>query len=343
MPLWAHDSAREREPLFRMTADVNRGQALLSSPENRDDRLLTLSRLMMVLVALLLGWYVFSWSYALYGSTGGVAAIVLYTFCPNILAHARLITPDIVVTAFSFIALYYFWKMLKESTWSAAVTAGVAFGLALLSKFTAALLLPVCIALALLWLVHFKSLPWSKCLFFGAAGFAVLLFGYRGNLEPYFSGIRFQQEHASQGQWGFLCGDYSRSGWWYYYAVAFFLKTPIAALLSLAATLVFYFRRVFKGVGITELFLLLPALAIFVFFSANSQAIGLRYLLPVYPFLFVFAAGGISLLLSKKITAILCGVAGGMVYRRLALHSASLSRLFQRTRGRARQRLQFSR
>jgi 4-amino-4-deoxy-L-arabinose transferase-like glycosyltransferase len=306
--VWKNDPSIRENQLYRAEANILRGQALLSSPENRGDRLLTLSRLMMVLVALLLGWYVFSWSYALYGSTGAIVAIVLYSFCPNVLAHARLITPDIVVTAFSFITLYHFWKMLKEERGSTALIAGIALGLALLSKFTAVLLIPVCIALALIWLFHYKLLPWRNYLIFGAVGFAVLLLGYRGDLEPYFSGIRFQQEHASQGQSSFLCGDYSQRGWWYYYTVAFFLKTPIAAILSLAAALVFYFKRVLKGAWITELFLLIPAVTIFVFFSTNPQAIGLRYLLPIYPFLFVFAAGGISCLLCKKNTAIFCGL-----------------------------------
>ncbi len=306
--LWHHDPATGQAPLFRMTADIGRGQALLSSPLNRDDRLLTLSRLMMVLVALILCWYVFSWSYELYGSSGAIAATLLCTFCPNILAHARLITPDIVVTTFSFITLYYFRKMLILNRWSTAVVAGAALGLALLAKFTAVLLLPVCAALALLWFARFKSLSLRNCLILGAVAFAVLLIGYRGNLEPYFAGIRFQQEHAAQGQWGFLNGDYSRSGWWYYYTVAFLLKTPLAAILSLVIALFFYCRRFFKGNRMPELFLLLPAAAIFIFFSVNSQAIGLRYLLPIYPFLFVFAAGGISSLLSTKFGPIPCGL-----------------------------------
>ncbi len=183
--------------------------------------------------------------------------------------------------------------------------AGVALGLALLSKFTAVLLIPVCVVLALLRLFHVLA-SLRNCLIVGVIAFTVLLLGYRGTLEPYFSGIRFQQEHASQGQWGFLCGDYSRSGWWYYYTVAFFLKTPLAAILSCAMALIVYFRKIFKGAWIEELFLLIPAVTIFVFFSANPQAIGLRYLLPAYPFLFVFAAGGIVRLVAKKITAIAC-------------------------------------
>jgi len=48
---------------------------------------------------------------------------------------------------------------------------------------------------------------------------------------------------------------------------------------------------------------LLPAAVIFCFFSLNNRAIGLRYILPIYPFLFVFAAGTAQFLLSKKITA----------------------------------------
>jgi 4-amino-4-deoxy-L-arabinose transferase-like glycosyltransferase len=306
--LWRHAPESEQAPLYRMTADVSRGQALLSSPLNRGDRLLTLCRLMMVLVAMLLGWYVFAWSYELYGEAGAVAATVLYTFCPNILANARLITPDIVVTAFSFIALYYFRKMLKGNRPPIAVIAGIALGLALLAKFTAVLLLPVCFALALIRFARSGSFPFRNLLIAGAAAGAVLLLGYRGNLEPYFSGIRFQQEHASQGQWGFLCGDYSRSGWWYYYTVAFFLKTPLAAIIALAAALILYVKKTFTGAWMEELFLLVPAITVFVFFSANSQAIGLRYLLPIYPFLYVFAAGGIASLVVKKIPAVACGL-----------------------------------
>ena len=82
-------------------SDTIRGQILLSSPLNRDDRLLTLSRLMMVSTALLLGCFVYLWSCSLYGAKSAVFAAVLCSCCPNILAHARLITPDIVLATFS--------------------------------------------------------------------------------------------------------------------------------------------------------------------------------------------------------------------------------------------------
>jgi 4-amino-4-deoxy-L-arabinose transferase-like glycosyltransferase len=306
--LWKHVPAQGKEPFYNPMVSIDRGQALLSSPENRGDRLLTLSRLMMVFVAMLLGWFVYLWAYKLYGSSGAISAIILYAFCPNILANARLITPDIVITAFSFITLYFFWKLLKYGSVIDAVFGGIALGLALLSKFTGVLIVPVCIALAAVYLWKYRSLPLRNCLIFGALGFVVLLLGYRFDLGPFFTGIEFQQRHAHMGIPGFLSGEYSTHGWWNYVLVAFVLKTPIAGMLLLVSAFFIYLWNIRKNGGFEELFLLVPAAVIFGFFSVNSQAIGLRYILPVYPFLFVFAAGAAKTLLSRKFLATVYGV-----------------------------------
>ncbi len=306
--LWKQNPEWQRDPHYRTIFDIERGRAILSSPANDGDRLLTLARLMMVLVALLLGWYVFSWSFALYGNSGAVIAVVLYSFCPNILAHARLITPDIVLTTSFFVTVYYFWRMLREDRLSVAVVAGIALGLALLSKFTAVLLVPLCVVLALFWLFQTKSLPWRGCLIFVAIGLAVLLLGYRGNLEPYFAGLQYQREFASQPNSVFFCGDCLPCRWGcYFYTISFLLKTPIAAMIGLLLTMVVFVKKAVRGQWISETFLLAPAFTIFALFAVHTQCLGLRYILPMYPFLFVFIAGGIAYLLSRKTMAILCG------------------------------------
>ncbi len=306
--LWEQDPTWQCDPHYRATFDLRRGQALLSSPANDGDRLLTLSRLMMVLVALLLGWYVFSWSFALYGNSGAIIAVVLYSFCPNILAHARLITPDIVLTTFFFATVYYFWRMLRENRLSVAVVGGIALGLALLSKYTAVLLVPLCVVLALFWLFRTKSLPWRGCLIFVAVGLAVLLLGYRGNLEPYFAGLQYQREYASRPRWVFLCGECLPCRWGcYFYTMSLLLKTPIAAMIGLVLAIWVFVKKAVRGQWISEAFLLAPALAIFALFAVHAQCLGLRYVLPMYPFLFVFTAGGIACLLSRKTMTVLCG------------------------------------
>jgi 4-amino-4-deoxy-L-arabinose transferase-like glycosyltransferase len=301
--LWKNDPSRATDLKYLGTSDIFRGQALLSSPANQGDRLLILSRLMMVLTAVLLGWFVYLWSYSLYGKWSAILAVILYSFCPNILANARLITPDITLTTFTFITLYYFWRLLKDNRIGDAVLGGICFGLALLSKYTSLLLFPICILLMVLWGNKQKTLNIRRCLLFAAIGIGVLFLGYGMNLKPYYEGILFQQEHASAGHWGFLMGECSTSGWWYYFIVAFLVKTPIVTMIFLAASLVLFVGKTPKGMWINEMFLLLPAAAIFCFFSLNQQAIGLRYILPIYPFLFVFAGRAAQSFLSNKLLA----------------------------------------
>jgi 4-amino-4-deoxy-L-arabinose transferase-like glycosyltransferase len=123
-------------------------------------------------------------------------AIILYSFCPNILAHARLITPDITLTTFTFITLYYFWRLLKDNRPSDAVLGGICLGLALLSKFTSVLLFPIGLLLMALWGTRNKTWNLRYCLVFAAIGVGILLLGYGLNPGPYFDGIRYQLTKA---------------------------------------------------------------------------------------------------------------------------------------------------
>ena len=98
--------------------------------------------------------------------------------------------------------------------------------------------------LALLWLFQTKSLPWRGCLIFGAVGLAVLLLGYRGNLEPYFAGIRFQREYASKPQWVFFAATACTTPVGVLlYTMAFLLKTPIAAIIGLVLAVCVFPKR----------------------------------------------------------------------------------------------------
>jgi len=120
------------------------------------------------------------------------------------------------------------------------------------------------------------------------------------NLEPYFAGIFYQHEQAIIGHSGFLMGQYSDKGWWYYFIVAFLIKTPIAMLIFMTVSLVVFIGKTPKDELLNEAFLLTPAAAIFCFFSLNYQDIGLRYILPIYPFLFVFASKAAQIFLINK-------------------------------------------
>lgn len=112
--------------------------------------LFTRARLLMPVFAILGGLAVFLWSRALWGPWGGLLSLALWTFCPNILAHGRLVTTDVGATSLGVLATFLFWRYLKVPGWVRATATGLALGLALLAKFSSLLLFGVW---PLLWLV----------------------------------------------------------------------------------------------------------------------------------------------------------------------------------------------
>jgi hypothetical protein len=100
-----------------------------------------------LLLGALLGWLVFHWARALLGWRSGALALLLCTFCPNVLAHARLITTDIGATVGFFASCYTFWRYLEQPRTGRLLAAGAAFGAAQLAKGTGVFLLPIFVLL----------------------------------------------------------------------------------------------------------------------------------------------------------------------------------------------------
>ena len=96
----------ETEPLYAMRAWRSRDPSAITFSQwftalnySRYFEFFQLSRLTMPLFSILGGLVVFAWSRRLYGTWGGLLSLSLWVFCPNILAHARLITSDVCSTA----------------------------------------------------------------------------------------------------------------------------------------------------------------------------------------------------------------------------------------------------
>ncbi len=292
---WTYSASVPRDLAFLGAADIKRGQILLSSLGDKADGLLFRCRLMVMLQGLLLGFFVYRLGSELYGWKAGILALVFFAFCPNMIAHGGVITPDMTLTAFSFIAIYYFRNALVRGDWKSHVLAGIALGLALLSKFPAVLLLPVEVVIAAFAVCRGPQVRVKRLMASWGCALLVLLLGYGFDLTPYFQGIRVQQVFGPEGHWAFLMGQLSKDGWWYYCLVAFVLKTPIPLLLAVAAALVLLgARAIRRAISIDDLVLWIPVVAVFAFFSVELRSIGLRYVLPVYPFLFVSAGAAVQ-------------------------------------------------
>lgn len=129
------------------TKDVNgqwdAGKSLLYHSGNDADQILFLSRLPIVLLSLILGFFIFKWTKELAGTVGGVLALALYAFDPNILGHNHFVTTDLGIAAFITFSFYYFLRFVKEPTWKNVLVGGLFLGLAQLAKFSAVMIFPV--------------------------------------------------------------------------------------------------------------------------------------------------------------------------------------------------------
>ena len=113
--------------------------------------LFTRARLVMPAFSLIGGLFVFLWSRRLYGDGGGLLSLALWCLCPNVLAHARLVTTDVGATTLGFAATFAFWRHVKCPTWGRAIVAGIALGVAELAKFSMILLYGLW---PVIWVVH---------------------------------------------------------------------------------------------------------------------------------------------------------------------------------------------
>ena len=294
-PHWEEDSQWEFAKEF------------LYSGKNNPDQLLFWGRFPFVLLGLLLGFYVFKWAKELYGTKAGLFALLLYTFSPNILAHTRLIHTDVGISAGLFITTYYFWKYLQKKTWNTLIIVGICLGVTNAIKFTGIYLIGI---LILLFVTHLYFEVMKKktnelkkkevqqyirkilafCILVTIIGFAIISATYFFvNIENYFEGLQFVIEHSKVGHTSFLFGEYSVEGWWYYFILAFLIKTPIATLTLLLLSILLY-TKVQKKDRYYGYFLVIPAAVYLIAFMLNNINIGLRHILPIFPFIFVFVS-----------------------------------------------------
>jgi predicted membrane-bound dolichyl-phosphate-mannose-protein mannosyltransferase len=101
------------------------------------------SRVPIVLVAVLLGIFLFVWTREIAGKVAALFALTLYAFDPNIIAHSHFVTTDIGIAAFLFFSFYYFTRFLKDPSRRNIITSGIWLALANLAKFSAVLLFPI--------------------------------------------------------------------------------------------------------------------------------------------------------------------------------------------------------
>jgi len=96
----------------------------------------------------------------------------------------------------------------------------------------------------------------------------------------------------------YLLGQIYPHGTWLYFPVAFVVKTPLPTLIALMVAIFLSIRR--RSFLPTDLFLLVPVLTFFAVATGSKLNIGLRHILPIYPFLFVWIGGRIMTIWASR-------------------------------------------
>ena len=97
----------------------------------------------------MLAIFVFLAARRMFGKGPALLALLLLVFEPTVLAHGAEVTTDLPVTCWLFGAVYAFYRYTESPSALRLIFSGLATGLALATKHSAAVLLPILVLLAI--------------------------------------------------------------------------------------------------------------------------------------------------------------------------------------------------
>ncbi len=286
------------------------------------ERIVFWSRLPLVALAVLLGLVIFQWSSKLHGHPGaGLLSLFLFGLEPTMLAHSHYVTNDVALACFSTIAIFFLWRFSQDAKFRHFFLASLGLGLALASKFSAIFLVPVFFFLLFfqwpangLATISFlqKRFPLGDKIFAAAiaalsAAFVVQAsYFFSPDLLLYFKGIQAVNANHTQNYNYYIHGNFFPGGVWWYPLYALLLKIPLPTMIAIALggiACLKTWNECKKGL----IFVLLPAAVYTVAVCALADNLGVRYMIPVTPFLLVLAGRSLFVFAASSKSRILAG------------------------------------
>lgn len=331
------------------------------------DAILFRARAGASIFAIALALVVFFAAREMFGDGPALLALLVLVFEPVILANGALVTTDMGLTACLFAAVYLFYRYIRRPSISRLIFCGVVTGLALGTKHSALIILPMFVVLAVgeillgraarklpepeepgktrrltvlrltgalvaiaaiaftvLWsfyefryaarpqngelvpptAVFLQELNAPGRLARGpasgptAAGHSSLQAGVIGFFErhhllpeAYLYGLTDIAILTQRGRLSFVLGKLYLEGPWFYFPVAFVIKTTLA-LMVLLILLIWAKDLRRRELRRALLFMTAPSLIYFAVAMHSKLDIGIRHVLPIYPFLIVLAGAG---------------------------------------------------
>jgi hypothetical protein len=301
---------------------------------------LTLARLGNLPFYILACAVVYLWSRRWFGKWTALIATAVFSMLPPVLGHAGFATTDMACCASVALVAYCSLLWAEEASLKRAAWLGVAVAVAVLSKMSApfyaigcaaaiaaasyathrpdwrelwrpairrvrqlAVILPL--TLVLIWAGYrFSVVPLaSSDRFEKAASHAPLLRKIANvplPLVELFLGVASLMNTNSHGHDSYLLGSYSNQGWWYFFLVVLAVKTPLGILILCMLSVALARRWIDDKRRFAQLATLLIPGAILAIAMSSHINLGVRHILPIYPFVAILTAQGIVFLLSRR-------------------------------------------
>ena len=304
--------------------------------QNDADKILARTRTAAAILTLLTALVVFFGTREMFGTGAAFIALTLLTFDPNLLAHGALITTDVGLACFMFLSVYLYYRFLKSPSALRLIAAGVAVGLVLAVKHTGLLVLPILFLLSFTEIRGRALKTFGSLALITLIGCLVLWSFYRfrydarpnglqlnpplaeyvKGLEPYeawpiSTAARFHMlpesylyglvdvKLTANYYTSYLLGKVYAHGVWFYFPIAFLIKSTVGVLaLFLLSLGVVATRRLNRWREI--IFLVVPVSFYLIVAMTVGMNIGVRHILVVYVFLYVLIGGAIWALIKKS-------------------------------------------
>jgi hypothetical protein len=259
---------------------------LINSDDRGSDRVMVPARLAVIVFSFLLAALVFVAARAMFGPGGALIALAVVAFEPALIAHGSLVTNDMALTATLFATAFALYLYREQPTPARLVLVGVAAGLTLAAKHSGIVVLPV-LGLFLITRPAPIGRRIRDCAIAVAIAAVVLLSTYGFRVTPYFEGFRLVVAGGERVM--YLFGRAYSTGRWFYFPVVFTIKASVLLLVLVPF-----------AVKSRRLLLLVPPLLMLAMSMASGLNIGVRHILPIWPFLIVAGAGALWMFASDK-------------------------------------------
>lgn len=304
--------------------------------QNDADKILARTRTAAAILTLLTALVVFFGTREMFGTGAAFIALTLLTFDPNLLAHGALITTDVGLACFMFLSVYLYYRFLKSPSALRLAAAGIAVGLVLAVKHTGLLVLPILFLLSFTEIRGRALKTFGSLALITLIGCLVLWSFYRFRydarpnslqlnppLAEYVKGLKSYEawpistaarfhmlpesylygladvKLTANYYTSYVLGKVYAHGVWFYFPVAFLIKSTVGVLaLFLLSLGVIATRRVNRWREI--IFLVVPVIFYLIVAMTVGMNIGVRHILVIYVFLYVLIGGATWALIQKS-------------------------------------------